>query len=107
MADKTWRLVVKNYDTVLIVNPQKPDGSQLEYSVDFDINTLKIKEWHDEPQESFRLLRYAGDKLANWIGNPEDYVPQKAIDEARKQVRKEIKKVKQDLKAVESNPLYR
>jgi hypothetical protein len=88
--------------------PYNPIIERLEVSCDFSRETLKIKEFHGVEEWSYRLLRYEGDNLANWQGkeNAVRYFGEEVIAAAEKQVRKNFKNLKNELKESKNNPLW-
>lgn len=89
----------------------KPITDILEVSCEIDRQNFVPKNGYksDSPEWHYRLLRYAGDPLANWQGEEQAIriIGQDAIDDAKQALYKSIKSVKGILARGRKHPAYK
>jgi hypothetical protein len=82
--------------------PYNPICEYVEVSCDFSRKNFKVTEWH------FCLKRSENDTLANWYSeeNITNYVSEKSIKAAKKELVKHIKGIKAELESGKNHPVY-
>lgn len=100
---KTYELINKNYDRVVIREITHNNNFQFfEVSSEINHDTLKIE------KINYRLMRYENDTLANWQGREQSawYVSEDSITAAEKMLKSNLTKLKKDLKNAKNHPVY-
>jgi len=98
---KNYTIEPKRDDCVLV----KQYNVIIEISAQIDTQTVKFKTWKGEIEYHARLLRHENDPLANWV-SWDRYITQDAYNAAVKQLDKNLRAVKRDIKAGKNHPLY-
>jgi hypothetical protein len=116
MKTKNYELINKGEISVIIKENKgmdyynmKPIYQYLEVSCHFNHSTLKIDKLGNEEEWTYRVMRNEIDSLANWQSRDNAirfYVSEAAIIDAEKQVRKNIREIKRQLKDGKLNPVW-
>ena len=103
MKNKSVQIIVKDYDRV-IIKEQTPTGfSFLEVAYDVLRDNAPLLVVRDV---TYRVLVNENDENARWTSRPLDYVSQSALDEAIKQLNRNMRKVKRLLAEGKNHPAY-
>jgi hypothetical protein len=113
---KFYELINKKEIAVLIaVNrgnsqyyPYKPIIGYMEVNAEFEYESFKVKKFQENEQWSYRLMRNENDSLANWQGrdNAINIMGEDAIIAAEKQVRKNLRSLKNLISEAKLNPVW-
>jgi len=97
---KTWELINKNYDAVIIKEFLNGYNRFLELSVEFNYSTLKIE------KTNYRILTHEKDPLARWTSKPLDYIGETALKDACKMIKSNMRQLKENLITGKNHPIY-
>lgn len=113
---KNYELINKSEIAVIIkmnkgksyYYPYEDKFEYLEIDLKFSHEDCKPEKWHNEEEWTYRLMRNESDSLANWQGlkSAINYFSESAINEAKKQVKKNLSKLRKEWKESHLNPVY-
>ena len=88
--------------------PYDQINEYLEVNAHFDNSKLQIKKWREEEEWTYRSLTHKNDTLARWVGrnNAINYVGESAIIEAEKQVKRNVRRIRKEIKEARLNPIW-
>ena len=115
---KNYTIEKKNDTTILLTYnsnynhgigySRNPYNILIEIQADFNNQTLKINRFRKKQEFSYRLLKDKKDPLANWQSKEQaiNYTSKTAINNAIKEIKKNIKNLLTELETARENPLY-